>query len=364
MDYIAKLLPNAPIVPSINSNNLPALVNIAYPRTFLFNPPVIILPNKKFKLDAIIEEEKTSTLQYNTYLRGLTAVPQIPESVDLRNNLGPVISQGEIGSCVAHGTACMKEWQEKNSGEHDDYFSTAFIYLNRSNQGSSGMYISNACDILASKGVCKSTTLPYSVLGTNDTSANELGPSIIPQSAIREANQFRISNSVLIKTVNELKTALFINGPCPFGVFIYGDVNGRLTDRPRMWIKDAANPTMLGGHCMCFVGYNSNGFIVRNSWGQDWNPLKSTTDMMGYDYLPYSDFTSGIVFSCYSTTDLKPIPIPPAPSPTPSPPTPPTPPPAPPAPPAPASESSNSMGVIIGVAIGAVILFTFMSSKK
>jgi hypothetical protein len=363
MEYIAKLLPNAPIIPTINSIVLPPLPDISYPQDFLSNPPTVKLPNITFKLDAIIEETKASTLQYGTYLQGLLSVPQLPASLDLRNNLGPVISQGAIGSCVAHGTACMKEWQEKNSGEYDGYFSTAYIYLNRSNQGQSGMYVSNACDILATKGVCKTTTLPYSVLGTDDTTANALGPSIIPQNANVEANQFRISNSVLVTTVNDLKTALFLNGPCPFGVYIYGDVYGNLTSRPRMWIKDAANPTILGGHCMCFVGYNSNGFIVRNSWGEDWNPLNSTTDMMGYDYLPFTDFVPGIVFSCYSTTDLKPIPIPPTPSP-PSPTPIPTPSPPSPTPPTPPSESSSSMGIIVGVAIGAVILFTFMSSKK
>jgi len=349
MDYIAKLLPNAPIIPTINSSTLPAIPDTSYPSKFIFNPPTITLPNNKFKLDAIIEKVKDTTLQYKTYLKGLTSVPQLPASVDLRNNLGPVVNQGEIGSCVAHGTACVKEWQEKNSGEYDGYFSPAFIYLNRSNQGSSGMYVSNACDILATKGVCKTTTLPYSVLGLDDESANKLGPSIIPQNAIEEANQFRISNSVLITTVDELKTALFLNGPCPFGVYVYGNKNG-YPKYQRMWLKDNEYSTILGGHCMCFVGYNSNGFIVRNSWGEDWNPLNSTTDMKGYDYLPFTDFNQDTVFSCYSTTDLKPIPdpspLPPSPTPTPQP------------------ESSSSMGIVIGVAVVAIILYTFMNSKK
>ena len=109
MEYIAKLLPNAPIIPTINSIVLPPLPDISYPQDFLSNPPVVNILNNKFKLDAIIEKPKESVLQYSTYLQGLTSVPQLPASLDLRNNLGPVISQGAIGSCVAHGTACMKE---------------------------------------------------------------------------------------------------------------------------------------------------------------------------------------------------------------------------------------------------------------
>jgi hypothetical protein len=146
-----------------------------------------------------------------------------------------------------------------------------------------------------------------------------------------------------------LKTALFLNGPCPFGVYVYGNKNG-YPKYQRMWLKDNEYSTILGGHCMCFVGYNSNGFIVRNSWGEFWNPTNSTSDMIGYDYLPFTDFNQDTVFSCYSTTDLKPIPdpspLPPSPTPTPQP------------------ESSSSMGIVIGVAVVAIILYTFMNSKK
>jgi len=28
--------------------------------------------------------------------------------------------------------------------------------------------------------------------------------------------------------------------------------------------------TVRGGHAVCIVGYNSQGFIVRNSWGENW----------------------------------------------------------------------------------------------
>jgi hypothetical protein len=389
MEQIIRLLPNAPIIPSINTAESPALPSTSYPTNYLIEIPVIKLiklgspsdslgspsvslgspsdslgspsvslgspsdslgspsgslgspsdslgspsvnlespsdslespsgslespsvnlespsinlENTTFKLDAIIEQIKPGTITYSTYLSGLSTVPTLPDTLDLRNNLGPIRNQGPIGSCVGFGVSCMKEWQAANDNEYNGYLSPAFIYINRSYKGS-GMLLSNACDIMASLGTCHDETFPYSVLGTNDAYANTLTPAIIPDNAKKQANQYRVSNSVLIRTVNDLKTALYLNGPCPFAAYLYGNSSLQFTIRPRMWAPIYPNNVSLGGHCMCFVGYNSNGFIVRNSWGTYYNPLNSTSDMIGYDYLPYADFTS-YVAECWSSTDL------------------------------------------------------------
>ncbi len=37
------------------------------------------------------------------------------------------------------------------------------------------------------------------------------------------------------------------------------------------------------GHAVAIVGYNENGFIVQNSWGQDWGEK-------GFAHLPYEDW--------------------------------------------------------------------------
>jgi len=321
MNKLVTLLPNAPIIPLINTVDSPPIISSDYPQEYLTNTPTVILPNNEvFKLDALIESIKPSTIRYSTYLRGLSSVPVLPETLDLRNNLGPVRNQGRIGSCVSFGTSCMKEWQASNDNEYKGYLSPAFIYIQRSNRGQNGMYISNACDIIASNGVCTDLTLPYSVLGSDDITANKVTPSILTLDQKIEANKYRISNSVLIISVNDLKTALYLNGPCPFAVKIYGTSSTQFTVRPRMWAPDAKNKINAGGHCMCFVGYNSNGFIIRNSWGQYYNPQNSTSDMIGHDYLPFEDFTP-YVMECWTTTDLtNPPPYqPPAPTPSASP---------------------------------------------
>jgi C1A family cysteine protease len=41
----------------------------------------------------------------------------------------------------------------------------------------------------------------------------------------------------------------------------------------------------MGGHCILIVGYNENGFIIRNSWG-------NLFGNKGYTLLPYNEFNS------------------------------------------------------------------------
>ena len=45
---------------------------------------------------------------------------------------------------------------------------------------------------------------------------------------------------------------------------------------------------------MCVVGYNKEGFIIRNSWGYDWGDG-------GYCYMPYSDL--GYAWEVWGTID-------------------------------------------------------------
>ena len=58
----------------------------------------------------------------------------------------------------------MKEWQEAIDSGYKGYLSPAFIYVNRSNLPGEGMYLTNACDILANKGICTEDTYNYTTL--------------------------------------------------------------------------------------------------------------------------------------------------------------------------------------------------------
>jgi len=286
------LKPNANIISNLNSPTSRPIPSVTIPNMsdFAIISPTITLPNNNiYKLDAILEDVERETFTYENYLAELINIPPIPPTLDLRNNLYPIRDQGPYGSGIGYATCVIIEWQKANIGDYSKYLSPAFIYINRPNGLlNQGMYLSDACDILSNIGTCTDETFGYSTI--DPKTIYTLTSNNIPDYAKNEANKYRTSNAVLVKTIDQLKTALYINGPCIFGVNVYGWKHA-------MWVPwDLSNLTygLKGAHCMAFVGYNDKGFLVRNSWGVDWNKEywieQGIKDSGGYDLLPYKDF--------------------------------------------------------------------------
>jgi C1A family cysteine protease len=187
----------------------------------------------------------------------------LPDILDYRKDMFTIRDQQGQGACVAMAGSAMKEWQEKWDSLLEEHLSPQFIYNSREDPNGEGMYMRNLMDILRIKGVCKETTYPY----------KQFNP--ISEAVYKEALNFVIREYASIDTIDELKTALYINGPCVFSVPVYNWSE-------RMWRQNPGDSS-LGGHAMCFCGYNAEGFIVRNSWDTDWG-------QEGYCIFPYEDW--------------------------------------------------------------------------
>lgn len=88
----------------------------------------------------------------------------------------------------------------------------------------------------------------------------------------KEGN-FKIKQYAMIGSIPVLQTALVMNGPCIIGVPV------RNSSIEHFW-----NGTSLeGGHALAVVGYDKQGFILRNSWGFDYGTN-------GYTHMDYKDF--------------------------------------------------------------------------
>ena len=191
----------------------------------------------------------------------------VPETLDFRPDLEDIRSQGRQGSCVAQSVACMKEWQEKIEVKLSGHMSPQFVYNNRENKDTEGMYCRDAMKILLNIGICREYTYRYGIIEAKDKIRNE---------AFDEALKYKIKSYAQVNTINGLKMALYKNGPCIVAFPCYSQDGN-------FWI-DIGNGS-LGGHCVAIVGYNHEGFILRNSWGAYWNGD-------GYTIYPYGDFGS------------------------------------------------------------------------
>lgn len=208
----------------------------------------------------------------------------LPEIVDYRPMMFSIRDQGNTNACAAFAGSAMKEWQEKIDVNINDYMSPQFIYNNRADLTEEGMYMRDLMEILKEKGVCPESIFPFGTKGL---------PSI---DVLMSASPYKIQNYASVNNITEVKTALFLNGPCIIAFPVYNFTE-------RFWYQYPGE-SILGGHAVTKVGYIKEGFIIRNSWGTDWG-------QKGYCIMPYEDF--GLQWEIWSTIDAKSIIVPPIP---------------------------------------------------
>lgn len=210
---------------------------------------------------------------------------KLPSTLDLRSKIPGVRNQGSQGTCAAQVASCMKEWQERKNVDLKGYMSPQFIYNNRVNAESSGMFGRDVMSILKNKGCCTEDDYKY---GTVEAASD------IKEEVLKAAENFKIRGYARIYKSDTLKRALVMNGPCYISFPVYNLTN-------RMW-EQHEGEKKLGGHAMTVVGYDKKGFIIRNSWGKFW-------ENGGYCSYPFEDW--GAHYEVWTTVDdltSKPVP--------------------------------------------------------
>ena len=196
----------------------------------------------------------------------------LPEILDYRKDLQPVRYQGAQGTCYAQSAACLKEWQEYKDYGFKGQFSPQFFYNNRKNindendKNDSGMYSRDVMKLLTTIGICTEYTYPYGKIEDKKD---------IPEKVYEEAKSHIIKAYAKVTDLEKTKRSLCENGPCfiIFPVYNY---------TPEFW-KNLEKKDKVGLHAVVLVGYNKEGFIVRNSWGIKWGKN-------GYGIYKYEDW--------------------------------------------------------------------------
>mgnify|MGYP002378175067 FL=1 len=125
--------------------------------------------------------------------------------------------------------------------------------------------MTNAIESLEEAGVCLESVWPYDISQVNIRPSDE---------AYQEGLEHQITEALKINiNLNEMKTCLAQGFPFAFGLRLYKSFDkARPSGVVPMPDESEQSRSEHGSHALLAVGYSdqSQAFIVRNSWGEDW----------------------------------------------------------------------------------------------
>lgn len=168
-----------------------------------------------------------------------------PSSYSYQSYLPDVLNQGENPICVPCSISSYLNWNEnlKDGSRKDNKIDYFEIYGIKTGDGE-GMTFKEAFSYLRHHGVST------------------------------KVGVMKISAYALIRNMYSLKAAIVMNGPCLGALPVYNYT-------PEFWNKNAGD-RLMGYHAISIVGYDEEGFIIRNSWGTSFGNK-------GYTKLKYRD---------------------------------------------------------------------------
>ena len=174
----------------------------------------------------------------------------LPEEYSYVDYMSKVLDQGQDPICVACSVSTYINWRKNmETGDKDDHF-TNITQLKNFFKTAGG-----TSDGLTFKAALRE--LRHNGIKTKE--------------GIVKIREYAMVNSFLA-----LKHAIIMNGPCLGALPVYDMI------KPEFWRKNS-DGEYYGGHAISIVGWNKEGFIIRNSWGKHFGKK-------GYVTIPYSEF--------------------------------------------------------------------------
>ena len=232
-----------------------------------------------------------SKIDVRDYQVACAAAPnvELPEVFEL--NMRAVKNQYSVSSCVAHALAAVVEYFNFMQEKTDTTMSTEFIYGNRINHTytDKGMFIRDALENLRKYGTCPNSSMPGNIeVPEAIRRFNQDALGVIPV-----AYPNRITNYCSLYKKNDMKLWLMTKGPIVFSVKWYE--NYWLTVNNELHFDEKSEPS--GCHCMVIYGWNKEGWLFQNSWGNTWGDGGRAV----YPYDATIREAWGVEDTCYST---------------------------------------------------------------
>lgn len=204
-----------------------------------------------------------------------------PPSIDMRPMCPPPYNQGQLGSCTGNALAflCEFDWMKQQKAAPFVPSRLFIYYCERLLEGTvhsdAGAFLRDGIKSLHIWGFPPESAWPYNI------AAFAQAPSAHAY-ALAWKEKVQDYGSVA-QDMNMMKTVLASGYPIVIGFTVYESFVSQEVAQTGMVPMPGPNENVVGGHAVGIVGYNSDGWIVRNSWGADWG-------QQGYFIMPYEYF--------------------------------------------------------------------------
>lgn len=191
-------------------------------------------------------------------------ITRLPASISLRDRVGPVLNQGELGACTAHAASTAFAFLHPGFS-----LSRLKLYFDeRAIEGTiredAGAYLRDAVKVLNKIGAAREYLWPYRVERFADKPTSQ---------ATADAARHRIAKYMRVAPV-DYRACLAAGFPFIIGFSVYEGFESAETERTGRVRMPKKTEQLLGGHAVCVIGYatkwRERHYEVRNSWGDDW----------------------------------------------------------------------------------------------
>ncbi len=200
------------------------------------------------------------------------------ETVDWRNMgginyLGPVLNQGNCGSCVAFAAVATLEAQTTITTGLPwlkPSFSPQMLFACGGGGCETGWQPDMAAEFLTQSGIPDEACMPYTSGSTGKDASCSAACSDVGSRSMRINGSTQPSSSGpfggMGGSIDDVKTALK-KGPLMTTLTVYSDFVTYGSG-----IYQHVGGTALGGHAVSLVGFSDEkrAWLIRNSWGQEW----------------------------------------------------------------------------------------------
>jgi C1A family cysteine protease len=194
-----------------------------------------------------------------------------PDSFDLRENCPPVMDQGQLGSCTAHGITSALRYLLLANGKPDVPLARLQLYYDeRVVEGGvnddTGAEIRDGIKCAAKIGVAHEDLWPYDIALFRSKPSDPVYADALQFEAL-------VYERVKVSTIEIKRVIAFHKVPVVVGVSLFDSFESDEVARTGVVpMPDLTKEQMIGGHCIYVVGYGQKKrhFTLRNSWNTDW----------------------------------------------------------------------------------------------